>query len=119
MINSWMHNVDVLKVKSHRTNPLWMNKSDAAHRGLIEGMRVIVSNKHGSVSTEVAYDDTLREGVVAMTHGWGHDQAMNLRVANEYPGVNVNELSPIGPGSYDPLSNQAHMTGIPVEVRPV
>jgi len=31
--------------------------------------------------------------------------------------VNVNRLLPSGPGSYDPLSNMAYMTGIPVEVR--
>jgi hypothetical protein len=32
--------------------------------------------------------------------------------------VNVNRLLPSGPGSYDPLSTQALMTGIPVEVEP-
>ena len=42
-----------------------------------------------------------------------------LRIAHERPGVNVNRLLSSGPGSYDPLSNMAHMTGIPVEVRRV
>jgi hypothetical protein len=30
--------------------------------------------------------------------------------------VNPNALLPTGPGSFDPLSNQAFMTGVPVEV---
>jgi hypothetical protein len=30
--------------------------------------------------------------------------------------VNVNALLPSGPGSCERLSNQAHMTGIPVEI---
>ena len=39
-----------------------------------------------------------------------------MLVAHRHPGVNVNRLLPSGPGSYDPLSNQAFMTGIPVDV---
>ena len=37
-------------------------------------------------------------------------------IARQRPGVNVNRLLASGPGSYDPLSNMAHMTGIEVEV---
>ena len=40
-------------------------------------------------------------------------------LARERPGVNVNRLLASGPGSFDPLSNMAYMTGIPVDVRPV
>jgi hypothetical protein len=39
-----------------------------------------------------------------------------MKVASAAPGVNCNALLPSGPGSFDPLSNQSHMTGIPVEV---
>jgi len=40
----------------------------------------------------------------------------DLMRARTRPGVNCNVLLPIGAGSYEPLSSQAHMTGIPVEV---
>ena len=50
-----------------------------------------------------------------MTHGWGH-QNTGMSVAKKYPGTNANELLPSGPGSYEKLSNQAFMTGIPVKV---
>jgi hypothetical protein len=32
--------------------------------------------------------------------------------------VNVNQLAPVGPGSFDVLSNQAHLTGINVMITP-
>ena len=47
------------------------------------------------------------------------DPPIPYDVASERPGVNVNRLLPSGPESYDPLSNMAHMTGIPVDVRRV
>ena len=62
-------------------------------------------------------DDELMPGVVSMVHGWGHAASPGLRVAAEHPGTNPNVLLPSGPGSYEPLSSQAHMTGIPVTVR--
>jgi len=30
--------------------------------------------------------------------------------------VNANQLLPVGAGSFEPLSSQAHMTGVPVRV---
>jgi hypothetical protein len=66
----------------------------------------------------VRIDPDLRSGVVAMSHGWGHSRAPGMRVAQRHPGTNVNALLPSGPGSYEVLSNQAHMTGIAVEVSP-
>jgi hypothetical protein len=58
-------------------------------------------------------------GVVAMTHGWGHARSSGMTFAQQTPGVNCNVLLPSGPGAYEPISNQAHMTGIPVDVAPV
>jgi hypothetical protein len=55
---------------------------------------------------------------VSMVHGWGHAASPRLRVASEHPGSNPNVLLPSGPGSFEPISSQAHMTGIPVTVTP-
>ena len=66
------------------------------------------------VELQLAHD--LMPGVVAMTHGWGNARTAGMRVAQRTPGANSNQLLPTGPGSFDPLSNQAHMTGVPVEV---
>ncbi len=116
MVNSWMHNSPSLKRDHALDNPLHMHPEDAAKRGLIAGKEIKVSNRYGSVIATVKLDETLRPGVVAMTHGWGHRGNTRLRVASNHPGVNVNELLPTGPGSFERLSNQSFMTGIPVEV---
>ena len=39
-----------------------------------------------------------------------------MRFARETPGTNPNALLPIGPGSFEPLSSQAFMTGTPVDL---
>jgi len=51
-----------------------------------------------------------------MAHGWGNATTSGMSRAQTRPGVNCNALLPIGVGSFEPLSSQAHMTGIPVEV---
>ena len=71
-----------------------------------------------TLESVVVLDDDLMPGVVSMVHGWGHTASPRLGVASAHPGVNVNVLLPSGPGSFEPLSSQAHMTGIPVTVEP-
>jgi anaerobic selenocysteine-containing dehydrogenase len=116
MVNSWMCNLPIYKKGAHMTNPLWMNPADASARGLRPGGAVIVQSDSGEVTADLVLDDTLKPGVVAMSHGWGHDRSFGLNAARRYPGANVNRLSPSGPGSFDPLSMQARLTGINVEV---
>lgn len=119
MQNSWFHNVEGLKRKNQQDNPLHVFPGDAERLGLQDGDRVTVSSTWGSVQAQVLFDDSLRAGVVAMTHGWGNQRTPGLRVAKAWPGTNVNALLPTGPGSYEKLSNQAHMTGIPVQLAAV
>ena len=116
MVNSWLHNLPVLKQGVHQDNPLWINPDDARRLALIDGDTVRVHNRYGEVTAQVMCDESLRIGVVAMTHGWGQSAAQSLRVAHQHPGVNANQLAPGGLGSFDPLSNQSHLTGINVEV---
>jgi anaerobic selenocysteine-containing dehydrogenase len=117
MLNSTLQNLKELKTeKGARTNPLYMNPRDAAERGLEAGNFVIVRNDHGQVIAELALDANLRPGVVAMSHGFGNDRTPGMPIAQAYPGVNVNALSPSGAGSFDPVSAMSHLTGIAVEV---
>ncbi|MDQ8037661.1 MAG: molybdopterin dinucleotide binding domain-containing protein, partial [Pedobacter sp.] len=116
MQNSWYHNVEGLKRKNQQDNPLHVSPADAERLGLADGERVMVASDWGQVQAGILVDESLREGVVAMTHGWGNQRTPGLRVANRYPGSNVNALLPTGPGSFEKLSNQAHMTGIPVRL---
>jgi len=115
MVNSWFHNVEGLKRAKQQNNPLYMHPDDARARNLGDGSVVRIHNDFGDIVSEVSLDEGLKPGTVAMTHGWGH-QKTGMTVAKRYPGTNANELLPSGPGSYEKLSNQAFMTGIPVEV---
>ncbi len=117
MLNSWFHNLDALKRRGHLSNPVYLHPHDARARNLGEGSEVTVSSESGEVRTTVALDDSLKPGTVAITHGWGHG-GTGMQTARKYAGMNVNELLPSGPGSYEKLSNQSFMTGIPVEVSP-
>ncbi|MGW1740118.1 molybdopterin-containing oxidoreductase family protein [Nocardia sp. NPDC001965] len=116
MVNSWLHNLPVFDQEIHQGNPLWMHPDDARHRGLVEGDPVLVRNRYGAVDAVLQYDESLRTGVVALTHGWGQHRAGGLGVARRKAGVNANHLAPTGRAGYDALSNQSHLTGINVEV---
>lgn len=117
MLNSGFQNVKALRdMQGAATNPLYMHPRDALERGLRDGQRVVVRNDQGEVQTELALDEKLREGVVAMTHGFGNAGTSGMPVAQSMPGVNVNVLSPVGPGSFDPLGGMSWLTGIQVEV---
>lgn len=115
MINSWFHNVKSLKRPAHLDNPLYMHPNDARSRNLGDGSEISVRNQYGEVNTTVALDESLREGTVAMTHGWGY-QGSKMKTAAANRGSNANNLIPSGPNSYEKISNQAFMTGIPVDV---
>lgn len=117
MHNSWFANLARMKRGGRTDNPLAMHPADAAARGVGDGDEVVVSSRHGEVVARVALDHDLMPGVVSMVHGWGHTLSPSLRVASADPGVNPNALLPTGLDSFEPLSNQAHMTGIEVEVR--
>ena len=114
MHNSWYSNVESLKRGARSTNPLEVHPDDAARLGVDDGDDVVVRSDWGELDAVVRIDDAVRPGVVAMEHGWGRQPGM--RLAADKPGVNMNRLLPSGPGSFDPLSNQAWMTGIPVTV---
>jgi anaerobic selenocysteine-containing dehydrogenase len=119
MHNSWFQNLERLKKGEHRTNPVFMNPEDARKRGIEIGDKVRMRNRWGAIEAEVRIDDRLRYGVVAMTHGWGNNNTPGMKVAQKFPGVNVNRLLPHGPGSYEKISNNAHMTGIAVDIEEI
>ncbi len=117
MMNSWYANVEKLKRKERGQNYLFMHPDDGEKRQLKEGQTVRVESRDGEIEIELKLSDDLMPGVVAVTHGWGHQNSGGMRFARATPGVNINSLLPSGPNSFEPISNQAHMTGIAVDVR--
>jgi anaerobic selenocysteine-containing dehydrogenase len=113
--NSWMHNIDVL-VKGKERCTLQMNTEDALRIGLEPDGNAKVTSSAGALVVPVEISDDIMPGVVSLPHGWGHDlHGSALSVASERPGVNVNRLST---GAMDPVSGNAVLNGIPVEVVP-
>jgi anaerobic selenocysteine-containing dehydrogenase len=113
--NSWMHNIDVL-VKGKGRCTLQVNPSDAGRIGLEPGGQAKVSSPAGALVVPVEITDDIMPGVVSLPHGWGHDMdGSALSVASERPGVNTNRLST---GAMDPISGNAVLNGIAVEVVP-
>jgi anaerobic selenocysteine-containing dehydrogenase len=114
--NSWMHNVKVL-VKGKDRCTLLIHPDDAARTGLEDGKLARVSSEAGMVEVVAEISDEMMPGVVSLPHGWGHDKnGTRLSVAREHAGVNNNILAP--GRLVDPLSNNAVVNGIPVEVAP-
>ena len=114
--NSWMHNVEVL-VKGKPRCTLHVHPDDAARLGLADGDQAEVASRTGKVTIPVEVTDAIRPGVVSIPHGWGHDlDGVELGVARRHAGVNSNLLA--DDELIDPLSGNAVLNGIPVEVAP-
>jgi len=114
--NSWMHNLPVL-VKGKPRCTLQLHPENAADLGLADGDAAIVRSRVGEVTAPVEVTDTVMPGVVSLPHGWGHGKpGARMGVAGEHAGVNSNVLT--DPSIIDPLSGNAVLNGIPVEVVP-
>jgi anaerobic selenocysteine-containing dehydrogenase len=115
--NSWMHNVPALTGGSNRCT-LHIHPEDAARLGVTDGAPVRVTGAGGEVTAPAEVTDGVRPGVVSLPHGWGHDRpGTRLRHAATDPGVNVNQL--LDGSLLDPLSGNAVLNGVPVELAPV
>ncbi|MBO3277176.1 molybdopterin oxidoreductase family protein [Pseudomonas schmalbachii] len=112
--NSWMHNYHRL-VKGKPRYQLLMHPQDLARRGLVDGQRVRVSSRVGSIEVEVAASDEVMAGVVSLPHGWGHARpGVQLSIASGQGGASVNDLT--DERHLDALSGNAALNGVPVEV---
>ncbi|MBC7270748.1 MAG: molybdopterin-dependent oxidoreductase [Streptomyces sp.] len=112
--NSWMHNVPALTGGSNRCT-LHIHPEDADRLGVRDGEAVRVKGAGGEVTAPAEVTADIRPGVVSLPHGWGHDRpGTRLRHAATDPGVNVNQL--LDGSLLDPLSGNAVLNGVPVEL---
>jgi anaerobic selenocysteine-containing dehydrogenase len=115
--NSWMHNVPSL-VKGKPLCTVVVNSADAERLGLVQRGRAQVSSRVGAVELPVEITDDIAPGVVSIPHGWGHDvPGMEMAIAQEHAGANTNRLT--DDVRLDPLSGNAVLNGVPVELKPI
>ncbi|MBZ9639124.1 molybdopterin oxidoreductase family protein [Streptomyces sp. PSKA30] len=115
--NSWMHNVPALTGGTNRCT-LHIHPEDAERLGVRDGAPVRVKGAGGEVTAPAEITDGVRRGVVSLPHGWGHNRpGTRLTHAATDPGVNVNQL--LDGSLLDPLSGNAVLNGVPVEVAAV
>lgn len=94
-------------------NPAYMNPADLAGLGLNPGEPVEIESEHGRITTCVAADQTVRPGVVSMSHCWG-----GLPGDDSGPGANTNLLIACDK-DVEPVNAMPRMSAVPINVRPV
>jgi len=101
----------LLKGKAY--NPLFIHPADAARVGVADGGVVNIRSRYDTILGVVEFDDSLREGVVSMTHGYG---ALG-EAAERNPfiaGSNVNLI--MHTDEHDPISGIPRMSALPVTI---
>jgi anaerobic selenocysteine-containing dehydrogenase len=116
--NSYFQNGPSFVRGRRNRNYLTINPEDARRLGLQEQGWAVVSTEWGSIRLTVEISTEMMPGAVAIPFGWGQQEADGLQVARRAGGANVNLLIPSGPEHVDPVSGMAHLTGIPIEIRP-
>ncbi|TQE18777.1 molybdopterin oxidoreductase family protein [Streptomyces ipomoeae] len=112
--NSWLHNIPALTGGTNRCT-LHIHPEDADRLGIADGDTARIKGAGGEVAAPVEVTDAVRQGVVSLPHGWGHDRpGTRTSHAALDPGVNVNQL--LDGSQLDPLSGNAVLNGVPVEV---
>ncbi len=114
--NSWLHNSARL-VKGPDRCTMMINPLDARARNLGDGSIAEVSSRTGSIHIPVEVTDDVMPGVISIPHGWGHGlPGVRMGVAGAHAGVSINDLT--DEAEIDPISGNAALSGIAVEVRP-
>ena len=113
--NSWMHNLPTLAKGPFRCVAL-VHPDDAARFGIEDGGRAELTQGNRSITVVVEISDEMKPGVVSVPHGWGHDQpGTKMALAAERPGANLNAI--LDETLRDPLSGNAVLSGVPIQMR--
>jgi anaerobic selenocysteine-containing dehydrogenase len=114
--NSWMHNNP--RIKQASTHNAILNTIDAEQRNITQQDKIEISSAQGHIILNVHITDDIAPGVIAVPHGWGHQES-GLNKAAKLPGENINKVIPGGSQNMEPASGQAIMVGHLVTVKKV
>jgi len=112
--NSWMHNSNLLMTGRERCT-LLIHPKDAQELQLNEHQEVTISSNISSVQIPIEITSQMRQGVVSIPHGFGHDRdGICLKLAQEKPGVSINDLT--DNHKIDILTGNADFSGTKVKI---
>lgn len=113
--NSWLANSRRL-IKGPDRCTVMIHPDDAERRGIAQGAQVTVRSATGTIALAAEVTDDMMPGTVSIPHGWGHNRpGVAMGNAATRPGVSVNDITA---NTVDPLSGNAALSGVEVEVAP-
>jgi anaerobic selenocysteine-containing dehydrogenase len=114
--NSWLGNSHRLTKGPERVT-LMIHPGDAAALDIEDGALATVRSVSGAVTLRAEVTDDMMPGTVSIPHGWGHDlPGVAMQVARAHAGVSANALTESD--ALDPLSGNAALSGVQVEIAP-
>jgi anaerobic selenocysteine-containing dehydrogenase len=116
MYNSTGADLPMLIRKGGTGNPAYMHPQDLAGLGLAPGDVAELSSRHGAVRAIVQPDDSLRPGLVSMTHAFG--DLPRERADFRLVGSSASQLTSVE-DDFDRYSGIPRMSALPLKVVPV
>ena len=99
--------------KRYPYNPAWLHPEDLESNHLKSGDEVTITSDHGEIFAIVEPDETLRSGVVSMSHGYGGSEDDEDSARN---GSSVNSLISSS-RDLDSITAMVRMSSIPVRLK--
>ncbi|HYH49876.1 MAG TPA: molybdopterin dinucleotide binding domain-containing protein, partial [Acidimicrobiia bacterium] len=105
----------VMPANRPRHNPAFLHSRDLEQLGIAEGDLIEISSTRSTIVAVAGRDDSVRRGVVSMSHGFGDafDPDADVRAV----GSNTGRLV-ANDDVYDPYSGQPRVSAVPVSIRP-
>jgi len=113
--NSWMHNSELLMKGKNRCTVL-MSSKDAKNLSITNHQQIRIISNVGSIELPVEISDEMKEGVLSIPHGFGHNrEGTKIKLAEENAGESINDLT--DDHKIDRLTGNANFSGTRVKVR--
>ncbi len=110
--NSVHRNVPAIR-KRMPFNYAYLHPDDLAALGVDDGGRIEISSDAGAIPAEVKADETVRPGVIQMTHGWG---SLPGKTDYDRDGANTGLLISTD-RDLEPINAMPRMSSVPVNLR--
>jgi anaerobic selenocysteine-containing dehydrogenase len=114
--NSSGRDLPLLIQKGGRYNPAFMHPDDLVRLGLKTGDVVQLESHHGTIFAIVEAEETLRPGIVSMSHAFGDlpRDGADFRLV----GSNTSQLTSVA-DDFDRYSGMPRMSALPIKVTPM